>query len=884
MALARAFRAHNKDLYLVGGSVRDLLLHRETSSDVDMTTDARPDEIKRIVAVTNPIAVVTVGEQFGTVRLHYRRTPGEASIAGDASAPEGASADTPGQAPTPTPIVAEQPADVDVIEITTYRSDRYNPESRKPEVTFGDTLEGDLLRRDFTINAMARDPLTGEIIDPYGGREDLARRLIRAVGDDPARRFDEDPLRMLRAARFAAQLGFQIEPATLQAMERQAATLGKISRERIRDEFTKALVTPAPDVALRLLVNQGLMSYIVAEVLELKGVSQQPQGRSKDVFEHVVRVVAGIPARPAARWAALLHDIAKPRTRTVEEGHVHFFGHEDVGAVMARDILRRLKFDRPFIDYVARLVKLHMRANAYTSEWTDGAVRRLMLDAGATLPDLLDLSRADITSYRIEKVTQAAARVNELEARAKWLREEAERVPLKSPLDGDDLMALFGRGPGPWLRPIKDHLLELVIDGALAPDDKAAAEDEARRFVANDPAFQPGGPLSSQAPTTKRAAASPQAAAMPGGAAQPQPAHAHEATHGDDRANAAHSSDATAPTRATRRARGDMAPKPQQETTSTSGPETTDEARRESKYEARAATRHPAPNASLTLPVEQGETAPFATPPDSQPSPLPAGEGPGAGAARDAIIAFLDGYLNIARFRDVAPNGLQVVGKRDVRRVALGVSAHLALIEAAIAGGADMIIVHHGLFIDRDSHVIHERQKRRLKALFDHDITLLGYHLPLDAHPEIGNNVQWLRRLGYAIETLEFGQYHNQWIGAIGVAEGEPPTREALVAHIGELAGAAPRVYPFGPERVRRLAVATGAVPGSLEEAVARGCDAYLTGETAEYTQAIAQEERATFIAAGHYNTERFGVQALGDVLRERFGVEPFFVEVPNDV
>ncbi|MGZ3637064.1 MAG: CCA tRNA nucleotidyltransferase, partial [Ktedonobacterales bacterium] len=420
----------------------------------------------------------------GTVRLHYRR---EHPLS-DATAQEdgsGAKATHPAHtSPEPVAVVAAPGPDVDVVEITTYRSDRYNPESRKPEVTFGDSLDGDLLRRDFTINAMARDLLTGEIHDPYGGRADLERKVIRAVGDDPERRFDEDPLRMLRAARFAAQFDFTIEPATAAAIVRQAGTLAKISRERIRDEFTRLLVTPNPMRGLRLLVDLGLMPYIVPEVLELRGVSQQPGGHSKDVYEHVLRVVQRTSPRPAARWAGLLHDIAKPRTRTVEDGAIHFYGHEDVGAIMARDILRRLKFDRPFIEHVSLLVKLHMRANAYTPDWTDGAVRRLMLDAGNTLPDLLDLSRADITSYRQDKVSRAEARVKELGDRSRWLREEAERVPLKSPLDGNDLMALFGREPGPWLRPVKDYLLGLVIDGKLSPDDKATAEAEARAFLA----------------------------------------------------------------------------------------------------------------------------------------------------------------------------------------------------------------------------------------------------------------------------------------------------------------------------------------------------------------------------------------------------------------
>jgi poly(A) polymerase len=222
------------------------------------------------------------------------------------------------------------------------------------------------------------------------------------------------------------------------------------------------------------------MPYIVPEVLDLRGVSQAP-AHSKDVYEHVLRVVERTPPRPAARWAGLLHDIAKPRTKSVEDGKVHFFGHEDVGADMAREILRRLKFDRPFIDHVALLVRMHMRANAYAPDWTDGAVRRLMLEADGALQDLLDLSRADITSYRQDKVSRAEARVSELAARCQWLREEAERVPLKSPLDGNALMELFARPPGAWIRPIKDYLLDLVIDGKLAPDDTETAAVEAKR-------------------------------------------------------------------------------------------------------------------------------------------------------------------------------------------------------------------------------------------------------------------------------------------------------------------------------------------------------------------------------------------------------------------
>ncbi len=446
ITLAQAFHAQQKQLYMVGGTVRDVLLHRE-SADADLATDALPDEIKRLVAPTHPTAVVLVGERFGTVRLHY---------------------------------------ETNIIEITTFRTERYNLQSRKPEVGFGTDLQEDLRRRDFTINAMARDLLTGQIIDPFDGRQDLNVHVLRAVGNEPDKRFDEDPLRLMRAVRFAAQLDFTIEPETYLSIQRQSSKLQKISRERIRDEMNKLLLSPHPAKGLDLLVELGLMEWIIPEVLELCGVSQQQQPRTvttKDVYAHVLRVVERSSPRLITRWGALLHDIAKPRTRSIEENKVHFFGHEDVGAHMAREILKRLHFDRDFIESVSRLVRLHMRANAYAPDWTDGAVRRLMLDSDDDLPDLLDLSRADITSYRVDKVARAAARVAELAERCQHLREEAERVPLKSPLDGKELMELFERGPGPWLRPIKDHLLGLVIDGALSPDNKEEAAKVAKAFV-----------------------------------------------------------------------------------------------------------------------------------------------------------------------------------------------------------------------------------------------------------------------------------------------------------------------------------------------------------------------------------------------------------------
>jgi poly(A) polymerase len=446
ITLAEAFGARQRQLYMVGGTVRDVLLHRGQSNDGDLATDARPDEIKQIVAPTRPNAIVLVGERFGTVRLHYGS---------------------------------------DIIEITTFRSEIYNPESRKPEVCFGNDLAEDLRRRDFTINAMARHPLTGEIIDLFGGKQDLESHVLRAVGDEPDKRFAEDPLRLLRAVRFAAQLNFDIEPSTRRSILHQASTLQKISRERIRDEMNKLLLSDHPALGLDLLVELGLMQWIIPEVMELRHVTQQQQrsGHSKDVYSHVLRVVERSSPGLHTRWSALLHDIAKPRTRTVEDGKVHFFGHDELGAHMARDILKRLHFDRDFIEHVSRIVQLHMRANAYLSDWTDGAVRRLMLDSGECLPYLLDLSQADITSYRVDKISRAKERVAELARRCQQLQEEAERVPLKSPLDGNELMELFGRPPGPWLRPIKEHLLGLVIDGQLSPNDKEEAARIAQELM-----------------------------------------------------------------------------------------------------------------------------------------------------------------------------------------------------------------------------------------------------------------------------------------------------------------------------------------------------------------------------------------------------------------
>jgi poly(A) polymerase len=482
--LARAFRAAGRQLYLVGGPVRDRLLTRPVH-DVDLTTDAPPEEIKRLASKARPNAIYEVGAKFGTIGLiFYEPEPGR-----DGRGRDGRGRD--GRAPDGQQQSAERPDEAEHgartraetrIEITTFRSEHYLDGTRHPQVTFGTRLEDDLARRDFTMNAVAQDVFTGELHDPFDGAADVERRLIRAVGD-PLERFREDPLRLLRAVRFAAQLGFTIEPRTEAAIRASASSLERISRERIQEELSRILVSPRPSHGIRLATDLGLMAYAIQEVLPMRGVSQRPL-HHKDVFEHTMGVLENIPADLVLRWAALLHDIGKPRTKSVHQGEVHFFGHEDVGERMARQILRRLHFDNGFIERVAKLVRMHLRVNSYDSEWTDSAVRRLVREAGDELGDLIQLSRADVTSYRQERLKAAAMRADEFERRCKELLEREDVAKLHSPLDGHELMALFGKGPGPWIKPIKEYLLDLVLDGALDQEDKDTAVELARRYAA----------------------------------------------------------------------------------------------------------------------------------------------------------------------------------------------------------------------------------------------------------------------------------------------------------------------------------------------------------------------------------------------------------------
>jgi poly(A) polymerase len=454
--LAQVFAEAGHELYLVGGIVRDALLNLPFPADLDFATSAPTNVTQSLLEQSGAASTYTVGERFGTIGA-----------------------------------VFGEPDDRSQIEVTTYRREVYPDETRFPEVAFDATLEDDLARRDFTMNAIAINALSGEVVDPWGGEADIALATVRAVGE-PAERFAEDPLRLLRAARFVSQLGFRLDWQTEEAMTEEAESLQRISHERILAELTRLLTGEWADHGLDVLRRTGLLRVALPE---LSGLANEADldlsgrlAREKDLWDHTIRVVTQAPPRPAVRWAAFLHDAAKPHTRSVGlDGEVHFFGHERIGAEIARSLLERLGADKALRARVSTLIELHGRPAAYDSSWTDSAVRRLALEAGDAWDDLLDLAAADVTSGRERKRQEAARRVAGLRAHAERLAEEASLAELESPLDGNDLMRLFARPPGPWIKAVKEYLREAVIDGRLQPGDRATAETMAREFLDEPP-------------------------------------------------------------------------------------------------------------------------------------------------------------------------------------------------------------------------------------------------------------------------------------------------------------------------------------------------------------------------------------------------------------
>jgi poly(A) polymerase len=443
--LAGRFSAAGHSLALVGGSVRDALLGR-LGDDLDFTTDARPEQVLTLVNGWAE-AVWDVGIAFGTV-----------------GAAKGGYK----------------------IEITTYRSEAYDRDSRKPAVAYGESIEDDLLRRDFTVNAMAvaltADPADVTFIDPYGGLADLAAKTLRTPGT-PEMSFSDDPLRMMRAARFAAQLGFDVAPEVVAAMTQMAERLTIVSAERVQVELSKLILAPTPRPGLTLLVDTGLAEHILPELPKLR-LEIDEHHRHKDVYEHSLIVLEqaidledGEPDL-ILRLAALLHDIGKPRTRRFEPGGgVSFHHHEVVGAHMTSSRLKKLKYSKEIVDDTAKLVELHLRFHGYgDGEWTDAAVRRYVRDAGPLLERLHKLTRSDCTTRNRRRALMLEHAYDDLEARIAALREQEELDAIRPDLDGNQIMEILGIKPGRDVGTAYKHLLELRMDRGPMSYDEAAGE------------------------------------------------------------------------------------------------------------------------------------------------------------------------------------------------------------------------------------------------------------------------------------------------------------------------------------------------------------------------------------------------------------------------
>ena len=430
------FATAGHELYLVGGAVRDYRRGQriEAFSDLDFATSALPAESARVLRAAG-LHAFTVGSRFGTVGT-----------------------------------ILEGPANRREIQITTYRGEVYVNGSRKPRVTFGKDLLRDLARRDFSINAMAM-ALDGRLIDPYGGEQDLQRRRIRTVGE-PSVIFREDPLRMLRAARFIATLGMQPEPALADVVRRLAGEILTVSRERWLLEMNKILLGAAAADGLTFLADTGVLAYLwPAGQAMVEFRADQGRYHHKALWPHTLGVVSQAPARVPVRWAALLHDAGKVTTRSVDAGgDVHFYGHEAAGAAIVDEVAHRFRFDRALHRRVRTLVLLHQRPALYDRHWTDGAVRRLIHDAGEALEDLLDLSRADVTSHRPGVREGVLARLGELHARTAGIILKDGEAPLLPKGVGQAIMEHFGMGPGPRVGQLKGRLEQAVLDGTLPRD------------------------------------------------------------------------------------------------------------------------------------------------------------------------------------------------------------------------------------------------------------------------------------------------------------------------------------------------------------------------------------------------------------------------------
>jgi poly(A) polymerase len=440
--LAEVFASAGHELALVGGPVRDAFLGRDVN-DLDFTTSATPDQIEALV---RPLAdaVWDVGRDFGTIAAKL----GEATV-----------------------------------EITTYRADSYDGKTRKPTVEFGTNLDDDLVRRDFTVNAMAVRVPGAILVDPYGGLDDLLAGRLRTPSA-PEVSFSDDPLRMLRACRFVSQLGAKLDVPTAAALADMAEKITTISAERVRDELSKLLLTDSPRAGLEVLVDSGLAAHVLPELALLREERDEHR-RHKDVYQHSLTVLdqaidleksrhPGEPANLVNRLAALLHDIGKPVTKKFEGGQVTFHHHDVVGAKMVKKRLKALRFDNNTVDRVARLIELHLRFFGYADQgWSDSAVRRYVRDAGEELELLHILTRADVTTRNQQKADRLAFAYDDLEQRIAELQEQEELDAMRPDLDGEQIMAILGIAPGREVGIAYRFLLEMRMDEGPLGEEEA---------------------------------------------------------------------------------------------------------------------------------------------------------------------------------------------------------------------------------------------------------------------------------------------------------------------------------------------------------------------------------------------------------------------------
>jgi poly(A) polymerase len=421
--LSALFEKAGHRLYLVGGVVRDAVLNRlKPDGDLDFTTDALPDAVEKLVSDWAD-AVWLQGKRFGTIGLKK----------GDR-----------------------------LYEITTHRGEAYDPDSRKPSVAFSTDIDVDLSRRDFTVNAMALRLPDMEIVDPYNGLGDLASSKLRTPLS-PQQSFDDDPLRMLRAARFISGYSLQPDAALVAAVEKLRSRLSIVSAERVRDELDKLMIVESPTAGLWFLVETGLADEFLPELSGL-ALEQDPVHRHKDVLAHTIAVVEKASSDRILRLACLFHDIGKPKTRAITPNGVSFHHHEVVGARMTRDRMRALKYSNEDITDVSQLVFLHLRFHTYAMGWTDSAIRRYVRDAGPLLSRLNELTRCDCTTRNKAKAEQLARRMDDLEQKIAELREREELDAIRPDLDGVQIMQHLGLKPGPAVGKALAYLLQIRLD------------------------------------------------------------------------------------------------------------------------------------------------------------------------------------------------------------------------------------------------------------------------------------------------------------------------------------------------------------------------------------------------------------------------------------